>query len=188
MSIVVLSPHVDDAIFSLGDHLCTAPGATVVSVFAGIPTDDIGHRKHTRLRDEHQVACALLGLRIVNGDFLDNVYPPTDDDALADWIGDQIDGADIVYAPLGIHHPDHIQVARVAAQLAHGDTRTWLWYSELPYRTDYPELAAQRAAGKKTESVSACFAERKESAVRCYASQVDDSVLARVMALEIVLR
>lgn len=189
MSTVILSPHTDDAVFSLADHLCEALDVTVVSVFAGIPDDDIGKRKHTRLRAEHQTACVLLGWRAVNGDFLDDVYQPRPaDDVLAAWISEQIDGTDTVYAPLGIHHPDHIHIARVAAQLAAADSRTWLWYAELPYTVDYPELARSLAAGHTIESVSACFPQRKEAAVRCYTSQVNDDVLNRVMRLEMVLR
>ena len=37
MSTVILSPHTDDAVFSLADHLCEALDVTVVSVFLETP-------------------------------------------------------------------------------------------------------------------------------------------------------
>ena len=36
-SILAISPHLDDAVFSCGELLASAPGAKVVTVFAGGP-------------------------------------------------------------------------------------------------------------------------------------------------------
>jgi hypothetical protein len=47
VTVVILSPHTDDAIFSLGQHLTTLDSdvpLVIASVFAGIPEDDAGHR------------------------------------------------------------------------------------------------------------------------------------------------
>ena len=40
---VVISPHLDDAVFSCGDWLATHPGAIVMTVFAGVPRDGALH-------------------------------------------------------------------------------------------------------------------------------------------------
>lgn len=187
MTTVVLSPHTDDAIFSLGAHLDTLDDVVIASVFAGIPTDYLGRRKHEKLREEHTRACAKIGASEVNAEFLDDVYQPSPPDAVEAWIWTHVHDADTVYIPVGIHHPDHLRVTEIAAGML-DDMRRVFFYEELPYRVDYPELATQRVIdvavngplyGWQAESSPA-----KRAAVDCYASQIDSSVIGRVMVRE----
>jgi hypothetical protein len=90
VTVVILSPHTDDAIFSLGQHLTTLDSdvpLVIASVFAGIPEDDAGHKKHKRLRAEHELACEIIGASEWNGDYLDDVYQPRPSvTEIRDWI------------------------------------------------------------------------------------------------------
>src|SRR6478609_7306329 len=72
----VYSIHTDDAVFSIGARLASMSDVKIVSPMAGVPTDSVGQAKHTTLRGEHEAACAVIGAKVVNGDWLDDVYPP----------------------------------------------------------------------------------------------------------------
>lgn len=184
--IIVLSPHTDDAIFSIGAHLAGLDDVVIASVFAGIPDDPAGRAKHTTLRAEHAKACELIGATALNSDFLDDVYPPTPLPELREFIASATAAADMVYMPIGIRHPDHVTVATVALELSDTMNRVRI-YEELPYRTDYPDDAARGIANLKgcLQAVAPCGDDdQKLAAVRCYASQIDASVITRVMQPE----
>jgi LmbE family N-acetylglucosaminyl deacetylase len=187
--IVVLSPHTDDAIFSLGAHLTTLEQVVIASVFAGVPSDPDGNKKHTTLLVEHIEACTVIGAQIVNADFLDDVYPRPPLSSVRDWIFNIADAADTVYIPLGIHHPDHILTTAVALHSPKILAKA-CFYEELPYRTDYPQLAAQRLTqlqeitGPLEPVTAGGDHELKLKAVRRYASQTDQDVINRVMVPE----
>ncbi|KAB0640285.1 PIG-L family deacetylase, partial [Burkholderia territorii] len=84
---LVVSPHLDDAVFSCGQLLAQSPGSVVVTVFAGIPAHGTaappwdrraGFRTadeamRTR-RDEDRRALGTLGAHAVWLDFLDDQY------------------------------------------------------------------------------------------------------------------
>src|SRR4051812_33085440 len=91
---VVISPHLDDAVFSCGEWLAGHPGATVVTVFAGVPT--VGDRLtewDARCgfgsaaeavmvrRDEDRRAQALVEADAVWLDFTDSQYGESPDDS-----------------------------------------------------------------------------------------------------------
>lgn len=190
--IVVFSPHTDDAIFSLGAHLSTLSGVTVVTPMAGIPDDEAGRRKHEVLRDEHDKACGTLGLRWINGDFLDDVYPPPSRSEVKAWMGGWFT-ADEVYVPFGIHHPDHLLVSNLLISLLYTSgtvPRRVFFYEELPYRVDYPELANIRFShienfvGRLRMLEDFVDDGLKRCAVDQYRSQISASVVERVMVRE----
>lgn len=134
-----------------GDHF------VVITPFAGIPTDDIGHNKHTLLHAEHEQACQFLKAGLINGDFLDDVYPPCYPYELAMWLLEICKRFDEVWIPLGIRHPDHVMLNHAARIVVphsrdeledlydEGATAPRLaFYEELPYRENYPGLAHER--------------------------------------------
>ncbi|MFC9432717.1 hypothetical protein [Nocardia sp. NPDC057030] len=172
MSAVVLSPHTDDAIFSLGEHLCAQAGVTVVAPLAGIPADPAGRRKHQTLWAEHARAMAIIGARYVNGPFLDDVYPPPDRGIFDAWLTLQLADAETVYIPLGIKHVDHVLVsnAAIARVLTHRPP-TVRFYAELPYSTRYLHHARERR-----ELIERLMGE--------YASQTDDALIAELLVPE----
>lgn len=167
----VLSPHLDDAVLSLGQHLVaqqyTASPERVVTVFAGRPQSSrfltgydqscgFGSSRQaveTR-RDEDSKACWTLGVEFVHLSELDNQYRKTHDPRIVDRIAHQchryMTGLEHVYVPLGIGHPDHrvlAQAAELAATtLVKRRPVSLLFYEELPYRVLYPEHAAARLA------------------------------------------
>jgi LmbE family N-acetylglucosaminyl deacetylase len=189
--IVVLSPHTDDAVFSIGSHLASLDDdITIVSPMAGVPDDPAGQAKHTTLRAEHAAAMELMGWQFVSGDFLDDVYPrtPSLDVFVGAFLHGYMAAADTVYIPLGIHHPDHVLVsdAAIGALCAARPrpNRTARFYEELPYRDLYPKLKRDRLVPSHLHLVKAEPSPIKEAAVRCYASQIDDELVAKLMVTE----
>lgn len=152
MNIVTISPHLDDAVLSLGQFLAGVARSVVVTVFAGIPEHGLSEYDRScgftssseamrARRAEDISACRSLNAEAVHLDFLDQQYgTPADDAAISaallpfyrsDWL---------ILVPLGIGHPDHVQVARCAR-----DARpegTLIAYEEAPYRVLWPEQAA----------------------------------------------
>lgn len=188
---VVISPHVDDAIFSIGAYLSVMP-SVIITPFAGVPADPEGEAKHLRLRREHQDACYTLGARAINGTFLDDVYEAPPRRKLYDWLAGELLGGEDVYIPLGLHHPDHVVISNLMirwlnAELPGGQV---YFYAELPYRVDYPELTGIRYTHVENtvgrlRLIEDYFDDTlKAKAVDCYASQVGGTVRERVMVRE----
>lgn len=164
---LVISPHLDDAVLSVGQYLADCADATVVTVFAGPPPDDRpGGQDHrngftgaaeavARRRDEDATALALLGCAPHHLDFPDRQYRvPTSDEeveaALRKLAADL--APETVLGPLGLVHPDHRQVARVWPRaLARLDGVTAYAYEELPYRVQFPADAAAVAERFRTD-------------------------------------
>lgn len=193
MKIAILSPHTDDGIFSLGNYIQRLKNAedqvTIISVFSGIPPISLdkgkGYDKHALLRTEHEAACNLLKVKFINGDFLDDVYSPRPDDVdVYDWLLKKLKGFDEVIAPLGIHHPDHIQLARIAKKYKLADR----WYAELPYRVLYPGIAneiVQNSNFKHRHRISSNSYLMKKKAVECYYSQIQSpNILSQLLTEE----
>ncbi|KVH35374.1 GlcNAc-PI de-N-acetylase [Burkholderia cepacia] len=197
---LVVSPHLDDAVFSCGRWLAQAPGAVVVTVFAGIPprgtaappwdrragfrTADEAVR--TR-RDEDGRALALLDARPVWLDFLDDQYGMSAPSVeIAARVAAAIDAhaGFGVLAPAGLFHRDHLQVQQAALSLlrAGGASRVWRFYEDVPYRRIDGLMARRvvdwRERGWIAHPVSAPAGNRaddaaaKAAAVHAYASQV----------------
>lgn len=159
---LVVSPHLDDAVLSVGRFLAGRPDVTVLTVFAGIPDgaaattyDEVcgfasGSQAVVERRAEDLAALGSLSALPVWADLLDGQYRAEDPDpGEVVWAVDSAlpAGADTVLVPLGIVHPDHLAVARASRSLVPG----WLsagigvWvYSDLPGRVLWPE--AEQAA------------------------------------------
>lgn len=188
---IVISPHLDDAVFSIGQILAATPDSVVVTVLAGDPPDLLsaydqsagfrssGEAVRARRAEDHR-AMTLLGGYAVHGPFLDGQYGLHPSHAeLVDWIRGQLEGplAEHVahdtrtLVPLGIQHPDHVAVAAAAREAVAGE----LWiYEELPYRVNYPELTAAALAeiGPAPAHIDGGPYEIKAAAVECYQSQL----------------
>lgn len=153
--LVVISPHLDDAVMSCGALMLAHAGATVVTLFAASPAE------YTNPLNEHDVACGFrpgddtmavrreedtraLGALGANSRWLDfaqnshvaradpTAVPEGAVDALVAAIAD-VEPTTVV-APLGLLHPDH-QACHATALAARETTShvAWLWYSDLPY-------------------------------------------------------
>lgn len=137
MNRLIVSPHTDDAIFSLGSFMQEWDKVTIVSIFAGVPKDDRGRQKHETLLKEHEKACFSLGVNHIELDFLDDVYATPDIRLITQTISEIILKYDKVYVPIGIHHPDHI----LTRNIFYTSFKIDGFYADLPYRVLYPNLA-----------------------------------------------
>lgn len=148
--VVVLSPHLDDAVLSLGAAIARAARAgadvTIVTVLAGDPASSAaagrwdarsgfasaGEAARHR-REEDRRACAVLGAKPVWLPFGDEQYGRGADDA-AIWaeLERATGGAEIVLAPgFPLMHEDHVWLSRLILD-GSWDARLGL-YVEQPY-------------------------------------------------------
>src|SRR5215475_10737671 len=192
----VISPHLDDAVFSCGQWLAEHPGSVVVTVFAGLPaatptptewdarcgfasgTDAVA----TRRAEDHR-ALALLGAQPLWLEFEDSQYGSETDKrdiaaTLRDilWTRDQ----ERVLIPLGLFHTDHYLAheSAIVALRALG-ARCALAYEDSLYR-GIPGLLQERLAALLSNGRQATPARDqahvcgplKNQAVLAYASQL----------------
>jgi len=160
---VILSPHQDDAVFSLW-HVLTGPGEVrIVNVFAGVPTSkrlgwwdaETGASDPTaralERRGEDRAALALAGRSPIDLDFLDAQYrdaeAPTEEiaTALASSLPDDVR----VLAPAGLGaHAAHRAVRSAVLSLRDRGRRLAL-YADIPHATrrGWPEWVTDGQAG-----------------------------------------
>ncbi|AJC23528.1 hypothetical protein RO07_21305 [Pandoraea pulmonicola] len=123
---LVISPHLDDAVFSCGRLLAASPGSTVVTVFAGVPSDDgkappwdkaagfaSGRAAMQARHLEDRAALEILRAQPLWLPFLDRQYceentPQTITPALREVIDRHPEHR--ILAPLGLFHSDHALV------------------------------------------------------------------------------
>lgn len=189
MTRTIISPHLDDAVLSLGQFMQTEH-CMVVTVFAGVPEKgtlsdydkacgfDSSHKAMEYRRHEDDAACAEVGATPIHWDYLDAQYnQPANKRELRDAFAKMAAGGPPFF-PLGLGHPDHRTVAREArAAIEHG--RIFV-YEELPYRIMWPEQAAAalddiRAEGWTIDEVPAPLQsgplDKKRAAIGRYRSQ-----------------
>ncbi|MHA6762991.1 PIG-L family deacetylase [Streptacidiphilus sp. PAMC 29251] len=156
---VITSPHLDDAALSASAELGKG-GATVVTVFAGLPPVDrpatwwdrlTGATGGSRARQlerlaEDSEALRLLGAKSVHLDQLEELHRdgPPELDAIAAQLADHYAGADGIWLPAGIGgHQDHVLTRdaglRAAAATGH---REVVLYADFPYVISYGWPAA----------------------------------------------
>lgn len=196
MSVFVISPHLDDAVLSLGQliaHEAQQYDVRVVTVLAGVPdtialTDydhahGFGSSRESvyARRTEDDKACHELGARPVHLDFLDGQYGarlPGEDKLITKGIERLIAPDSLVFAPLGLAHPDHELVGTCARHAAQRTGCGLIVYEELPARVLWPELVplaldCVRGEGFAAEFWTPAAAPRdtKIAAMCCYSSQ-----------------
>lgn len=184
MKTAIISPHTDDAIFSLGSFISTGRlgDVTIISPFAGIPHEEIGKEKHTILRREHRAACSMAGVAYINGTFLDDVYGPQNREDVTVWLSGQIATFDKIIIPLGIHHPDHIFIRDIFVEYFDFNG----YYEELPYRELYPELWSQivQEFTVGMTRTTQTHLKGKEEPVKMYQSQLAAHLYPQLFVLE----
>ena len=194
--LVVISPHLDDAVLGCGQLLAARPGAVVVTAFAGRPAaypeltswdaragfkpgDDVVAAR----RAEDRAALALLRARPVWLDFPDPQYGPRPSlDALSEALERAIlaSAADLVMIPLGLFHGDHeLTHAASLEVMRRRPGPAWFAYEEPIYRRKpnlvEEQLAALRRAGIDVRPAGASSErgrEPKRRAVARYRSQL----------------
>jgi LmbE family N-acetylglucosaminyl deacetylase len=194
--VVVVSPHLDDGVFSCGQLLADHPGSVVVTLFAGRPPAGAGLTEWDAAagfragedviaarRREDCAALRLLGARPVWLDFRDSQYGDTPGvGALAGALDAALDatGLPAVFVPLGLFHSDH----RLAHEAALGlvrrrPGRDWYAYADALYRhipglvdDRLRALAAAGFAVAPIETTPTPAGEVKRRAVAAYRSQL----------------
>lgn len=199
--VVVLSPHLDDAVLSCGDLLAALPsgsGPAIVTVFSGAgpgPSavtdwdrscgfsagDDV---IAARQREDREAA------RLLDADPIWLCYPDDQQrdgaSAPVEQITERIRSvldlrqANTVLAPIGVLHPDHRLLHLISLHLSRSDHyRTWVLYKDLPYANEPGTSAVVSAslaeAGVKDETPTWEYgrcSERKLRALMAYRSQL----------------
>ena len=194
---LIIGPHSDDAIFSLGAFISHNPkGMIIVSPLMGIPKDKEGRAKHQLLAVEHAKACELLGVQHhLDGSFLDDVYGADRDrvkkylKAIVNLYHNTADDVS-VYIPIGIKHPDHIMISDIMLELMDELAITeYYLYAELPYASRYLFRLFQRLEAFNPEiNYNTKSNDVKLKAVMAYRSQVDDEVIEDVMVEECIYK
>lgn len=174
---MVVSPHLDDAVFSCGHFLYAHPSTTVVTVFAGAPDashegynsrttgkryapDAVGVRRVEDRSAMEFVGARPLWLDLYEADY--SAYRPRVDYGetirreLRRVLSDV--GAQSVIAPLGLIHVDHVAVSESCLLLATESTLTWYLYTDLPYG-----FAGRRALSRRMKDVGRRFQLEKYS-------------------------
>ncbi|WP_458765840.1 PIG-L deacetylase family protein [Cupriavidus basilensis] len=194
---LVISPHLDDAVFSCGAWLAACPGSVVVTVLAGLPPAtmaappwDAGagfasaRAAVLARREEDRSALAMLRATPLWLDFLDGQYGvPSAPAGLAQAVSEVVAAhPDVpVLAPAGVFHRDHLLVHAACAQAWAGSReRAWLFYEDAIHRRTPGQLqrqlmnwhAAGLAATPQTPLREPSHAARKARAVAAYASQL----------------
>lgn len=192
---LVISPHLDDAVLSCGEWIAAHAGCTVVTVFAGRPVDGQRSTEWDRRcgfanaadavasrRHEDRVALSLLGATPLWLGFADRQYDEPADDAtvvaaLVEVL--RVRPQEPVLLPLGLFHSDHHQTHRAARVALRRVPRDEAYlYEDALYRRQ-PGLLHERLAALRDAGVLLTPApqrippapDRKEQAVRAYASQ-----------------
>jgi LmbE family N-acetylglucosaminyl deacetylase len=165
--VVVVSPHLDDAVLSAWLVLRATPAVRVVTCFAGVPDAGVVGDWESRTaggsieqrRAEDRRALALTGSLPVHLEALDAQYRSGSDADLADRLAGMLQGqlrdAAELWVPAAIRgHVDH-RIARDAAVAARSSSTRCFAYADLPYAahpawpaelTDSPRDAAAQAA------------------------------------------
>jgi LmbE family N-acetylglucosaminyl deacetylase len=150
-SLLIVSPHLDDAVFSCGDWMARQSDVLVGTVFTATPAEDL-------MRTEWDARCGFVDAeqamraRIAEDDralsllhahpqrlgFLDRQYGES---PAVDAIAKAVEALVIahrcssVMIPLGLCHPDHDLVHRACLRvLKENSELRWLAYEEAPYR------------------------------------------------------
>lgn len=178
MKVAVISPHLDDAVFSVAEHMLSRPDweFTIITPCARIPPDPAGEAKYLRLLDEHDEVCRAGKWNYVNGPFLDDVYGPDNLDGLVTWLRSVVLGQhfDEMWVPYGTHHPDHVEVMEAAEWLI-DEVPRYCIYEELPYRVLYP-FEVSRVDPMVLIGYDPSMLERKRELCRMYASQIGPEI------------
>jgi LmbE family N-acetylglucosaminyl deacetylase len=191
---LVVSPHLDDAVFSCGDWLAENPGALVVTVFAGVPYGMTrltpwdaacgfcgAQQAVAARRTEDGAALATLSASALWLDFFDSQYQDSPShDALREALRgvlDRIVPSSVLF-PAGLFHSDHVLVhAAMLGLLSARPQHSWIMYEDALYRRSAGWLQ-RRLAALLEEGVCATPVappapdDRKRAALACYRSQL----------------
>ncbi len=200
--VVIVSPHLDDAVLGCGNFMAAHPGAAVVTVFAGnphtYPTDPMrkwdvqsgfqpGDDVMETRRHEDDAALDLLDAIPVHLEFIEHSYLPGDKPIAPEVLLEVLVPAlvalnpTLVVAPFGLANPDH-DVTHRACMIARdhmGDDVSYWLYEDHGYK-HIPGMLAWRVSTlfrRRIWPTPVCpttdaSETRKQTAIACYPSQL----------------
>jgi LmbE family N-acetylglucosaminyl deacetylase len=163
--VVVLSPHLDDAVLSCGQFLTAHPGTTVVTVFCGFPAEILdppnwwaqlsgfgpGDDVVAARREEDRRAMGQLGAVPLHLDgFPERDLQPDEPIATADQVADALVellaevAPTLVLLPMGLANPEHVCVhdaALVVRERLGEEGPGWIAYQDIAYHQIPGQLA-----------------------------------------------
>ncbi len=199
--VVIVSPHLDDAVLGCARFMAQHPGVTVVTVFAGnpeaypepmrtwdgqsgfAPGDDVMDAR----RREDRAALAHLDATPMHLDLVEHSYNPGDRPVAPEVIADVLVttlgplAPTLVLAPFGLANPDH-DVTHRGCMLARdrlGAELSWWCYEDFGYK-HIPGMLAWRVSSlfrRRLWPTPVCppidaDETRKAAAIACYPSQL----------------
>jgi LmbE family N-acetylglucosaminyl deacetylase len=184
---VVVSTHLDDAVFSCWSVFAEVEEVSVVTVFTGGPQDDrvgawdaengvTSRERMVQRVAENEAALALAGARAVNLGLLESQYGYEDGPLGPHHLRDALADAGDVYIPAGTGveriHPDHVLVREVC-RAVRGDA---ILYADNPYCLfrDDPEFPSGLGAHYQRRVIELDPPQRraKAEAIQCYAGEI----------------
>ncbi|MBV8634524.1 MAG: PIG-L family deacetylase [Burkholderiaceae bacterium] len=193
---MVISPHLDDAVFGCGELLAAAPGTVVATVFAGTPAQTIAQTSWDTSCGFNDSSCAMQARRHEDWtaltslcatpiwlNFCDSQYGQTPSmsqigcvllELLAYW------QVDTFLIPIGLWHSDHILAHRAAlAAWKDNPGLRCLAYEDSLYRRignslqlRLAEMLCKGIGATPIDIPTGNRAAIKKQAVQCYASQL----------------
>jgi len=194
--LLVISPHLDDAVFGCGDALAAHPGSTVVTVFACGPSVWLhltawdraagfqpGHDAMALRRKEDREALGHLAAQPIWLPFCDSQYapPPTAEDIAALLIKAIAEVAPhAVYVPLGLGPSDHRLTHEAAVSLIPFFSQLeWFAYEEAIHRRLPSSGKAERQERLRDQGIELTWlppglaaSATKRRSLACYSSQL----------------
>jgi LmbE family N-acetylglucosaminyl deacetylase len=194
--LLVISPHLDDAVFSCGELIAQNAGSLVATVFCGVPLQENAltewdaasgflnaSEAMSQRRQEDYSALHLLSAVPLWLDFYDSQYNiRLSSSALAAALSEAVQQhhPDTVLFPAGLFHSDHLMVHRAMLAIrADYPDKNWIMYEDAIYRR-IPGALQQRLTAlmhadievTPLEISSTESAHIKKQAVHCYSSQL----------------
>jgi LmbE family N-acetylglucosaminyl deacetylase len=196
--VLIISPHLDDAVLSCGQLINSRPGTLVTTVLAGFPPGahagwsaqttglPVAEDANSMRRDEDQRATNALGARTEWIDFPAQEYGPNSSPSerilsIQQSIAAAVatSESDSIFLPLGLTHPDHIVVSDAALLAVHSAKVDSYVYMEMPYGQARPGRVRSRlrriAREFNIEPLTPFVGDvqKKAEAVNAYSSQIE---------------
>lgn len=195
--ILIISPHLDDAVLGAGQLMAGRPNCDVLTLFSGVPIDEMlltpydrksgfirSHQAMMKRREEDNQALAILQANPIHTDFLDSQYTKgrteqiENDMNISHFIAKTIEKNDyeFVVAPLGLRHPDHEFASDLVVELMTDYNIPLYLYEDIPARVQYPEIVPRRLKfvnAKELTFIGDGPVADKIRALWCYKSQIN---------------
>ncbi|MBI9053914.1 MAG: PIG-L family deacetylase [Bacteroidales bacterium] len=190
---VIFSPHIDDAILSIGGHILNlirkGKELKVIYIFSKSnwinPQSDYyneiirsGKNIMEVRKAEEKAVINSCKYNVEFWDFESCESEPDKGDynLIYNRIDKEINSEDTFYFPMGIMHPDHIAIQRIAFEIANIKTFNLLIYEDMPYFPFDNNLNKRLEIYRdlsENEIVEDIDIQEKLKLINCYKSQLD---------------